>query len=162
MTSLKNESIGSKPIPMATVRSSKLAAMAANMKSQDIDTDMDPVDLEDNMEALDNDESMEKLEDILIVPAMLNDSNIQNNVQNKEDGNSSPNKVNKRFNQMDSERSVLVTSNNEQCNKNRMVKSPQKEDNSFDRASTSSSKDLSVSCVNSSGIADANYRLEPM
>lgn len=163
VTLLKNESIGSKPVPTATLRSSKLAAMAANIKSQDNDTDMDtpPAELED-METLDNDASMVKLEDILIVPEILNNSNIQNNVENKEDGNSNPNKMDKRLNQIDDGRSVLVTNSNEQRNENRMVKSLQKESNSYDRATPSSSKDLSVSRVNSSGMTNDDYRLEEL
>jgi len=162
MTLLRNESIGSKPIPMATMRSSKLAAMAANIKSQDNDIDMDnPAELED-METLDNDASMVKLEDILIVPEILNNSNIQNSVENKEDSSSNPNKMNKRLDQIGSGKSVLVTNSNEQCNENRMVKSSQKENNSYDRASPSSSKDLSVSRVTSSGMTDDDYRLEEL
>ncbi|XP_071631182.1 uncharacterized protein [Temnothorax longispinosus] len=162
VTFVKNESIGSKPIPMATVRSSKLAAMAANIKSPEADneTDMDnPVELEHNMEALANDASM-KLDDILIVPEILDDSNIQNYIGSTEDDNSNSNKVNERLNQIGGGRSVLVTSNNEQCNENRMVKSPQTENNSYDRASPSSSRDLSVSRVNPSGKTDDNYREE--
>lgn len=166
VTLLKNESI-SKPIPMATVRSSKLAAMAANIKSQNVDNDIDtdtPIEPEDNMETLDNDASIVKLEDILIVPEMLVDSNIQSNVENKEDSNSNLNKTDMKLtvNQINDGRSILVTNNNEQCNENRIVKSLQKENNSCDRASSSSSKDLSVSRVNSSGMTEANYRLEPM
>lgn len=165
-TLLKNQSIGSKPIPMATMRSSKLAAMAANIKSQDNDIDMDtPTELED-METLDNDASMVKLEDILIVPEILNSSDIQNNVENKEDSSNNPNKMNKRaereLNQIGGGKSVLVTNSNEQCNENRMVKSSQKENNSYDRASPSSSKDLSVSRVTSCGMTDDDYRLEEL
>ncbi|KAL6267894.1 hypothetical protein P5V15_000964 [Pogonomyrmex californicus] len=158
---LKNESIGSKPVPMATVRSSKLAAMAANInKSQDEhDTDMNiPTELED-MEASDNDASMVKLEDILIVPEMLND-NIQNNIENKQDNNNKSNKATKRLNQIDGGKSVLVTNNNEKFNENKMINCPQKEKNS-DKTDASSSKNLSVSCVNFSGKSEANYRLEP-
>ncbi|XP_071566099.1 uncharacterized protein [Temnothorax nylanderi] len=162
VTFVKNESIGSKPIPMRTMRSSKLAAMAANIKSQeaDNDTDMDnPVELEDNMEALANNASM-KLHDILIVPEILNDSSIQNYIENTEDDNSNPNKINEKLNQIGGGRSVLVTSNNEQCNENRTIKSLQTENNSYDGASPSSSKDLSVSRVNPSGKTDDNYREE--
>ncbi len=54
-----------------------------------------------------------------------------------------------------------MTNSNEQYNENRIVQS-QKEDNSYDTASASSSKDLLVSRVNSSGMTEANYRLEPM
>lgn len=161
MTLLKNDSIGSKPVPMATVRSSKLAAMAANIKSEgDNDPDINsPFELEDNMETLDNNTSMQ-LEDILISPDVLNESNIQDNIENREDSNSNPKKTN-RLNELDGGRSVLVTHNNEQLNENRMVKSSQKENNNCDRASPCSSKDLSVSCINSSGMSEANYRLEP-
>lgn len=161
---LKHDSIGSKPVPTATVRSSKLAAMAARIESQDADNDVDSVDLEDTMEVLDNNPSIEKLEnlitpEVLINSEMFHNSNIQNNIENEEDSNSNPN-MNNRFNQMDSERIILVTNNNEQYNENKIVQS-QKEDNSYDRASASSLKDLLVSRVNSSGMTEANYRLEP-
>ncbi|XP_077280058.1 uncharacterized protein LOC143907271 isoform X3 [Temnothorax americanus] len=163
VTFVKNESIGSKPIPMATMRSSKLAAMAANIKSQEADNDNNMDNLvgleEDNMEALGNDVSM-KLDDILIVPEILDDNNIENYIGSTEDDNSNPNKINERLNQIGGERSVLVTSNNEQCNENRTIKSPQTENNSYDRASPSSSRDLSVSRVHPSGKTDDNYRLE--
>jgi hypothetical protein len=157
----KNNSICSKPIPMATVRSSKLAAMAANIKSQDIDTDTDtPGDLEDNTEALDNDASM-KLEDFLIVPEMLNSSNIKNIVEN-EVNNSNLNKMNTNLNQMDDGRNILMTNKNEQYNEFRKIKSSNEENNRYDSAGASSSNDLLVSRVNPSGKANANYRSEPM
>ncbi|KAL0104261.1 hypothetical protein PUN28_017172 [Cardiocondyla obscurior] len=168
VTLLKNKPIDLKPVPMATMRSSKLAAMAANIKSQDdndIDNDIDidgtPADLEDNMESLDNDASMMKLEDILIVPEMLDNSNIQNNVRTNQEDNSNYNKINKKPNQVDGERSILMTSNNEQRNENKMEMSLQKENNNCDKADPSSSKDLSVSRV-TSGMAETNYRLGPM
>ncbi|KAL0104263.1 hypothetical protein PUN28_017172 [Cardiocondyla obscurior] len=166
VTLLKNKPIDLKPVPMATMRSSKLAAMAANIKSQDdndIDNDIDidgtPADLEDNMESLDNDASMMKLEDILIVPEMLDNSNIQNNVRTNQEDNSNYNKINKKPNQVDGERSILMTSNNEQRNENKMEMSLQKENNNCDKADPSSSKDLSVSRV-TSGMAETNYRDE--
>lgn len=164
-TLLNNESIDFKPIPKATLRSSKLAAMAANIKSQNVDNDINvdtSPELEDNIENLDNDASIVKLENILIVPEMLSDNNIQNNVESKEDSN--PNKTNIKvtLNQIDGGRSVLMTNNKEQRNENRMVKSSQKENNCYDRTNSSSSQDLSVSRVNSSGMTEANYRLEPM
>lgn len=123
VTLSNKNTIHSKPIPMATVRSSKLAAMAANIKSQDIDTDIDtPGDLEDNMEALDNDASMVKLEDILIVPEMLNSSNIKNMMEN-EVNNSNLNKMNTNLNQMDDGKNILMTNNNEEYNECRKIKS---------------------------------------
>ncbi|XP_011166965.1 heat shock factor protein isoform X2 [Solenopsis invicta] len=158
VTLSNKNTIHSKPIPMATVRSSKLAAMAANIKSQDIDTDIDtPGDLEDNMEALDNDASMVKLEDILIVPEMLNSSNIKNMMEN-EVNNSNLNKMNTNLNQMDDGKNILMTNNNEEYNECRKIKSSNEGNNRYDSAGASSSNDLLVSRVNSSGKANANYR----
>lgn len=156
---LNKESTGSKPVPVATVRSSKLAAMAANInnESQNVEHDTDimdnSADIEDDMEASDNDASMMKLEDMLIVPEIINDSSIQNIVENTENNNKGNNE---RLDQVDDDKIALVTSNIEQHSKNET--SDEKNDN---KASTSSLKDLSLSCVNSSGISEANYRLEP-
>ena len=69
----------SKPVPLATVRSSKLAAMAANMKkNQEVELGLA---LENYQQSLDDaagsrggkDESLMKLENILIVPDMMNE-----------------------------------------------------------------------------------------
>lgn len=158
---LEKESIGSKPVPVATLRSSKLKAMAANInESQDVEQDIDVMensaDIEDDNEALDNDASMIKLEDILIVPEMMNNGNIQSIVENKESIIKGPNQANEGFHQQNDDRVI------EQHNKNERATFLKKENDNVNTASTSSSKDeLSLSCVNSSGIAEANYRLEP-
>lgn len=165
---LKKESVGSKPVPVATVRSSKLAAMAANInESQDVEHDIDMLDnspdMEDDMEASDNDASMMKLEDILIVPEITNDSNIQNIVENKDNDNEGSKKTNnKRLYQVDDDKIALATNDIEHHNENGISKFSQDRKNNDDKASTSSSRDLSLSCVNSSGISEDNYRLEPM
>lgn len=162
---LKKESTGSKPVPVATVRSSKLAAMAANIsESQDVEHDTDimenSADLEDDMEASDNDASIMKLEDILIVPEIIDDANnVQNIVENKENDNKGSKQANnKRFDQIDDNQIALATNDIEHHNENGITKFSQDGKNNDNKASTSSSRDLSLSCVNSS---EANYRLEP-
>ncbi|XP_070151833.1 heat shock factor protein isoform X3 [Polyergus mexicanus] len=160
---LEKESIGSKPVPVATMRSSKLAAMAANInESQDVEHDTDimenSADMEDDMEASDNDASMLKLEDILIVPEIINNSNIQNIVENKEIDVKEPNQVNQGLDQIDDDKIALAASDIEQRNENGTSKVLQDEKDNGNKASTSSSKDLSLSCVNSSDISEANYR----
>lgn len=164
---LEKESIGSKPVPVATIRSSKLAAMAANInESQDVEHHTDimenSADMEDDMEALDNDASMLKLEDILIVPEIINNSNIQNIVKNKEIDVKEPNQANQELDQINDDKIALAASDIEQRNENGTSKVLQDEKDNGNKASTSSSKDLSLSCVNSSDISEANYRLEPM
>ncbi|XP_018048739.1 PREDICTED: heat shock factor protein 1-like isoform X2 [Atta colombica] len=130
--------------------------------------DVASVDLENyglTTEVLNNNPSIVKLENIitpemLISSEMLHNNNIQNNIENEED-RSDPNNMYNRFSKkIDSGRGpILVTNSNEQYNENRIVQS-QKEDNSYDTASASSSKDLLVSRVNSSGMTEANYREE--
>lgn len=166
---LKKESIGSKPVPVATVRSSKLRAMAANInQSQDVEQDIDFMensadmedDMEDDMEASDNNASMMKLEDILIVPEIINNSNIQSIVENRENDIKGPIQP-KGLDQNNDDRIALMASDIEQHNENATSKFLQEEKDNDNNASTSSSKDLSLSCVNSSGMSEANYRLEP-
>lgn len=158
---LKKESVRSKPVPVATVPSSKLRAMAANINEshdieQDIDVTENSADVEDYIEASGNDASMIKLEDILIVPEIIN-SNIQSIVENKNSDIKGLNQANEGFYQND-DRVAYTASDTEQHNKNGRSTFLQKEKNYVNTASTSSSKDeLSLSCVNSS---EANYREE--
>lgn len=161
---LKKESVGSKPVPVASVRSSKLAAMAANINESQVAEHIDMLDnsadMEDDMEASDNDASMMKLEDILIVPEMASDSNMQNIVGNKDNEGSKQN--DKKPYPVDDEKIALATNDIEHHNENGISRFSQDGKNDDDKASASSSRDLSLSCVNSSGISEANYRLEPM
>ncbi|KAJ8670136.1 hypothetical protein QAD02_001395 [Eretmocerus hayati] len=73
---IKTSSSSSKPVPAATVRSSKLAAMAANMKkAQEVDLDLD-LDLLQDSESnnkLSKNNSAIKLENILIVPDIVSE-----------------------------------------------------------------------------------------
>ncbi|XP_050445715.1 heat shock factor protein isoform X3 [Cataglyphis hispanica] len=175
---LERESIGSKPVPVASMRSSKLAAMAANInESQDVDTDImeSSADMEDDMEVSDNDASMLKLEDILIVPEIINNSNIQNIVEKKETNVKESNPVNQgldqidddrialaasdiKLDQIDDDRIALAASDIKRHNENETSKVLQDEKDNDNKASTSSSKDLPLSRVNSSDICEANYR----
>lgn len=158
----KNESANSKAIPAATVHSSKLAAMAANIdKSEEVETDMDMESPVDDVEydALDNDAStLVKLQDMLIVPEIIDYDKIQD-MKNKEN-NSKLNKVDKELNQYDGGK--WKGSNDEWCDANEMSETLYGEEDNCNRASTSSSKDLSLSCVNPSGVSEATYRLGPM
>lgn len=153
---MKNKSASSKPVPVATVPSSKLAAMAANMvkSERDIDMDISP-DIEDD--AFDNDTP--NLVDISIVSEML-----KNNSQTVEDkeNDSGSDRANTEFIRIDKQlsgKSILKGNGDEQCdNDNIALRSCDEEDNSS-IAGTSSLKDLSLSCINHSDLSDVNYRL---
>lgn len=160
-TVLKKDSVGSKTVvPMATVRSSKLAAMAANMNTtQEFDTDTS-ADVEDDGTEAGDDVSIVKLEEFLNEPDMVTRDNVKNQIKNGENSNSTLNKMNKGFNQTDS-KNVFMADNYVQNSENKASKCSQQWGQSRQKAGTSSSKDLSLSCVNSSGMSEANYRLEP-
>ncbi|XP_051158940.1 heat shock factor protein 1 isoform X1 [Leptopilina boulardi] len=145
----------SKSIPLATVRSSKLAAMAANLNSdQDVELNQELCDDIGDLEAADvhivHDPDMQ-LDDILIIPEMLNEDNIkndENNVLNSVMNNNSKNTNNSdsvnntNFNELSSrERDELIFTNNDNLELEK--------NNSQNGASTStSSNNLSLSCIN--------------
>lgn len=161
---LENKPV-SKPVPMATVRSSKLAAMAANMsKTTETEHELDietPTDLEEDIQ--ENDPTLVKLEDILIVPEIINED-IENesneNDFSENNGNSETSENDTTFDQLNK-----VDDNNEQNNRrnsytNGAEKCLEQEKDNCNGASTSNSKNLSLSCVISSGMCDAAYREE--
>lgn len=162
---LENKPV-SKPVPMATVRSSKLAAMAANMsKTTETEHELDietPTDLEEDIQ--ENDPTLVKLEDILIVPEIINEdieSNENDFSENNGNSETSENE-NTTFDQLNK-----VDDNNEQNNRrnsytNGAEKCLEQEKDNCNGASTSNSKNLSLSCVISSGMCDAAYRLGSM
>lgn len=163
---LENKPV-SKPVPMATVRSSKLAAMAANMsKTTETEHELDietPTDLEEDIQ--ENDPTLVKLEDILIVPEIINED-IENesneNDFSENNGNSETSENDTTFDQLNK-----VDDNNEQNNRrnsytNGAEKCLEQEKDNCNGASTSNSKNLSLSCVISSGMCDAAYRLGSM
>ncbi|XP_395321.3 heat shock factor protein isoform X4 [Apis mellifera] len=163
---LENKPV-SKPVPMATVRSSKLAAMAANMsKTTETEHELDietPTDLEEDIQ--ENDPTLVKLEDILIVPEIINED-IENesneNDFSENNGNSETSENDTTFDQLNK-----IDDNNEQNNRrnsytNGAEKCLEQEKDNCNGASTSNSKNLSLSCVISSGMCDAAYRLGSM
>ncbi|XP_032679241.1 heat shock factor protein 1-like isoform X2 [Odontomachus brunneus] len=164
ITTSKNESIDLKPpVPVATVRSSKLAAMVANMKKsqEDIDQELD-IETSIDEDISDNDtSSLVNFGDILPDTNVPNNDNMRNNIENKTNAGRRPSKMNKGFNHIYGGKSVLKSNNNRNWHdKNVATKSTCEEKRNYDKASTSSSKDLSLSCVNSSGMSDTNYREE--
>lgn len=163
---LENKPV-SKPVPVATVRSSKLAAMAANMnKTTDVEQELDletPTDVDEDIQ--ENDPTLVKLEDILIVPEIINE-NIEGteNVEfNENSGNSETNENDVTLSQLNK-----ADDNTEQDNKknnshtNDVEKQAEQDKVNCNGASTSNSKHLSLSCVIPSGVSDANYRLGSM
>ncbi|CAL7943102.1 unnamed protein product [Xylocopa violacea] len=164
---LENKS-KSKPIPVATVRSSKLAAMAANMnRTPDAEPELDletATDMEEDVE--EHDPPLVKLEDILIVPEIINEE-VEDNENviefDENNGNAEPIENGEMFNQPDKtadgnteqdSRRVSYISADEKCTE-------QKKTN-CNGADANNSKHLSLSCVIPSGMSDAAYRLGSM
>ncbi|KAI4491317.1 hypothetical protein M0802_010250 [Mischocyttarus mexicanus] len=159
---LEKNLIPSKPVPLATVRSSKLAAMAANMsKSNEVETDVDleTTELDDDIQ--DTNSSLEKLKDILVIPEVINnnDLEIDDNREENSDNNSDNESI--RFQNdlinMNKEENILQKDN--QIVADRSEASNFLEEQKCAKPDKSDPVDLSLSCVNPS---DANYRLGPM
>ncbi|KAF3429790.1 hypothetical protein E2986_01473 [Frieseomelitta varia] len=152
----------SKPVPVATVRSSKLAAMAANMnKTTDVEHELD-LETATDEDVQENDPTLVKLEDILIVPEMINEDveDTENVEFNENSGNSETNEDDVMLSQLNK----ADNSNAEQDNKkNSSTEKHSEQDKvSCNGAGTSNSKHLSLSCVTPSGVSDASYRLGSM
>ncbi|XP_017767347.1 PREDICTED: heat shock factor protein 1-like isoform X2 [Eufriesea mexicana] len=159
---LENKPV-SKPIPVATVRSSKLAAMAANMnKTTDTEQelDLDTTDMEEDVQ--DNDPTLVKLEDILIVPEIINEDveNNENTEFSENNGNSETSENDIAFDQF-----KKVDANTEQNNRrdsytNGAEKRSEQDKINCNGEGTSNTKHLSLSCIIPSGMSDATYREE--
>ncbi|KAG8034430.1 hypothetical protein G9C98_007506 [Cotesia typhae] len=150
-----------KPVPIKTVRSSKLTAMAANINkmndSSELDEDSDEVD-NDLKEApeIAVESSNVDLGDMFIIPDILltsdgsvvdiNKSGEPQGDINKEDirENSSTDKLKKNALEATQQQSTAISSNN------------------GDPGSSSKSNNLSLSCVNPSNISSTAYRLGSM
>ena len=164
-----------KPVPLATVRSSKLAAMAANLNEdveQEMDADLISGELDDIAvmeEEVRNNPEMVKLEDILIIPEILSDDNVESGENRMPSSVSSMSDHSKNANSPNSVHSADFEESavREQAQFNFAGSSNNansKADNKKEStgASTSASTDnLSLSCVNPSGLADDAYRLAP-
>lgn len=149
-----------------TVRSSKLAAMAASMNKtigteQELDL-QSPVNTEEDVE--ENDPTLVKLDDIYIVPETIDEeARDKENVEYSEDnGNCGAGVTDSAFGQLDKtddnteqdKGTVSYANGAENC-------SQEKKDN-CNGASTSDSKDLSLSCITSHGMLGAAYRFGSM
>ncbi|XP_034189927.1 uncharacterized protein LOC117608626 isoform X2 [Osmia lignaria lignaria] len=162
---LENKSI-SKPVPVATVRSSKLAAMAANMnKSPDAEQELDlenSADMEDDVQ--ENDSALVKLEDILIVPEIIDedDGGNENVEYNENNGNTEINGNENTLNQFNKADGNTEQNTQKDSYTNDVEKNMEKEKVNCNGAGTSNSKNLSLSCVVTSGMSDASYRLGSM
>ncbi|XP_034189928.1 uncharacterized protein LOC117608626 isoform X3 [Osmia lignaria lignaria] len=160
---LENKSI-SKPVPVATVRSSKLAAMAANMnKSPDAEQELDlenSADMEDDVQ--ENDSALVKLEDILIVPEIIDedDGGNENVEYNENNGNTEINGNENTLNQFNKADGNTEQNTQKDSYTNDVEKNMEKEKVNCNGAGTSNSKNLSLSCVVTSGMSDASYREE--
>lgn len=119
-----------KPIPLKTVRSSKLAAMAANinkMAKADVDSNDDVTDTEDS-DPLDFD---------LIIPDILNNDQYL--------------EINKNV-----EETIASEKNN---TTEQVFRSSNKNDDNGTTSSNSETNDRSLSCVNPSVMTNNSYRL---
>ncbi|XP_033331453.2 uncharacterized protein LOC117223334 isoform X1 [Megalopta genalis] len=155
-----------KPVPVATVRSSKLAAMAANMnKGIEAESDLDletTGDIEED--AQENVSNLIKLEDILIVPEIIDEEN-NKSADNNEIGEHGENNGNLKisenhnaFDQLNNVDESTRQGNQRGTRVNNAKKSLEKENTNSNGAGTSIQ--LSLSCIN--GVADAAYRLGSM
>ncbi|XP_060820143.1 heat shock factor protein 1-like isoform X2 [Bombus pascuorum] len=160
---LKDKSV-SKAVPLSTMRSPKLAAMAANMnKVTNVNCELDLVtstDMEEDVQ--ENNPTLVKLEDILIVPEIINEDveGTENVEFNENNSNSETNETDATLNQL-----KKVNYNAEQNNKknsytNGGEKYLERVKDNCNGAGTSNSKDLSLSCIIPSGMSDAAYREE--
>lgn len=150
-----------KPVPIKTVRSSKLTAMAANINkmndSSELDEDSDEVD-NDLKEApeIAVESSNVDLGDMFIIPDILltpdgsvvdiNKSGESQGDTDKEDAreNSSTDKLKKHALEATQQQRTAISSNN------------------GDPGSSSKSNNLSLSCVNPSNMSSTAYRLGSM
>ncbi|XP_034948044.1 heat shock factor protein isoform X2 [Chelonus insularis] len=144
-----------KPVPVKTVRSSKLAAMAANIKMNSAEADEDPDSDEVEEDPKEATEIVDvNLDDILIIPDVLLPEETKKLV-NGELNNKSPDETKKSDTTVDSTKEKPAQDKNSTQVTDLENKSPDE----GDAASSSSTKSLSLSCVNPSGMTNAAYRL---
>lgn len=150
LIALPNTSVGSKAIPMATMRSSKLAAMAANInKSSEAEQDVDVSSLDDDTD--NNDAAgLANIADMLI-PEMADNRNAQSDTNGTDRSDAEIKAISK----VNGGKSMLI----DDAQSNRISRSKHSGKRDAGRAGTSSTKDLSLSCINP-GTSEANYRSE--
>ncbi|XP_076684814.1 heat shock factor protein isoform X2 [Andrena cerasifolii] len=144
----------SKPVPMATVRSTKLAAMAASMNRTDAESEFD-LEISADEDAQESDPNLMRLEDILIAPEIISQENGENNDDSGSSGNDNA------FDQPNKADGSTRQNNRRASHANGAEKSvrEEEEEGNCDAASTSN---LSLSRVNPSGMPEATSRLGSM
>lgn len=156
----------SKAVPLSTMRSPKLAAMAANMnKVTNVNCELDLVtstDMEEDVQ--ENNPTLVKLEDILIVPEIINEDveGTENVEFSENNSNSETNETNATFDQLDKVDDNTEQNNEKNSYTNGAEKCSEQDKDNCNGAGTSNSKDLSLSCIIPSGMSDAAYRLGSM
>ncbi|XP_015188915.1 PREDICTED: heat shock factor protein 1 isoform X2 [Polistes dominula] len=164
---LDKNTIASKPVPLATVRSTKLAAMAANMsKSNEVETDLETtISVDDDIQDS-SDSSLEKLKDILIVPEVIDNNGLAIVADNNRDENCDNNSDNESMRlqndliNMNKEGNILDEDNQIVADKSEASNVLEQEKCTSNKPDRCDPVDLSLSCVNPSAISDANYREE--
>ncbi|XP_024938792.1 heat shock factor protein isoform X3 [Cephus cinctus] len=167
---LEHKVAKSKPVPLATMRSSKLAAMAANMnKANEFELDLDlesaaadaDADAEEDPKDIDQ-PGLVKLEDILIIPDNVQEANDDRDTQGIIDEGQKINDAQR--DDSDGGDNYVDFENGSFGNLNGIIEglTSEKSPKSNGASTSTSPKDLSLSCVNPSGMTDAVYRLGPM
>lgn len=151
----------SKPVPMATVRSTKLAAMAASMNRTDTEPEFD-LETSADEDAQESDPNLMRLEDILIAPEIISQENGECNenvdyCENNDDSGSSGN--DSAFDQPNKADGSTRQGNRRASHANGVEKSEEEDEGNCDAAGTSN---LSLSRVNPSGMPEATSRLGSM
>ncbi|XP_076639226.1 uncharacterized protein LOC143351527 isoform X1 [Colletes latitarsis] len=163
ITLLENKTIPT-PVPMASVRSSKLVAMAANMnKATDAEQELNlenSADVEEDTQ--ESNLNLVKLENILI-GSDIDGENVKDNENieyNETNSNSESDMNDNTFNKINKAYSNATKDNQRIPNANGTQKILEQERSNDSGADTS--LDLSLSCLNPSDMSDATYRLGSM
>ncbi|XP_053979335.1 heat shock factor protein-like isoform X1 [Hylaeus volcanicus] len=161
VTLLENKLVPT-PVPISSVRSSKLRAMAANInKAVDAEKEFNlenSADTEEDSQETNSD--LVKLEDILIGSEIINDENAKDNENIEYNENNSNSESGRNDNNIDyvNEAFSNVKKGSQRVSKKNCAQKVLEEEK-FNTNGEGTSTDLSLSCINPSGISDTTYRL---
>ncbi|XP_054014424.1 heat shock factor protein-like isoform X5 [Hylaeus anthracinus] len=162
VTLLENKLVPT-PVPISSVRSSKLKAMAANInKAVDAEKEFNlenSADIEEDSQETNSD--LVKLEDILIGSEIINDENAKDNENIEYNENNSNSESGRNDNNIDhvNEAFSNVKKDSQRVSKKNCAQKVLEEEK-FNTNGEGTSTDLSLSCINPSGISDTTYREE--
>ncbi|XP_053979339.1 heat shock factor protein-like isoform X2 [Hylaeus volcanicus] len=162
VTLLENKLVPT-PVPISSVRSSKLRAMAANInKAVDAEKEFNlenSADTEEDSQETNSD--LVKLEDILIGSEIINDENAKDNENIEYNENNSNSESGRNDNNIDyvNEAFSNVKKGSQRVSKKNCAQKVLEEEK-FNTNGEGTSTDLSLSCINPSGISDTTYREE--